>query len=36
MIAVSLGRASNRANGSVVEIARRVPHGQPAVRKAAE
>ncbi|MFD0986390.1 MotA/TolQ/ExbB proton channel family protein [Methyloligella solikamskensis] len=36
MIAVSLGRASNRANSSVMEIARRIPHGRPAVRKAAE
>ncbi|XSG83338.1 MAG: MotA/TolQ/ExbB proton channel family protein [Methyloligella sp. ZOD6] len=36
MIAVSLGRASNRANSSIMEIARRMPRANPSVRKAAE
>ncbi|ODA67448.1 Biopolymer transport protein ExbB [Methyloligella halotolerans] len=36
MIAVALGRASNRANAAVTEIARRIPHARPSVRKAAE
>jgi biopolymer transport protein ExbB/TolQ len=36
MIAVRLGRASTRANSSIMEIARRFPQAKAGIRKAAE